>query len=292
MASMCASSGTPTHIRSQPPSALAIPEIDAAAAPGFFRHSAHRRYPVILRGIASIWPASARWTPAYLADRLGERMVRLACWSGERVPADPVRFLEDRFHEPRRLGDFLHEMARGAAPLNRYATDVRVLDSGGPVDGEFEWLQRLFFGPRVPARLQKMLSILPGLWIGASGMVTPLHYDWNENFHVVIAGHKRWTLFPPAASHALHVPWKGLAPIFTPIDVENPDLERFPRFAAIRAQAQVGELRSGDAVFIPVGWWHHARTLEDTIALSQWCWSVASVRTRIKVAIQSVLRLG
>lgn len=219
-------------------------------------------------------------------------MVRFSCWRGDKAPADPVCFLKDRFHERRRLGDFLGELARGAAPLNTYVADVRVLDSGGPLDGEFEWLQRLFLGPRCPAVLRRALSIAPGLWIGAAGMVTPLHYDWNENFHVVISGRKRWTLFPPASSHALHVPSKGLPPIFTPIDIEEPDLECFPRFASIRSHAQMGELRAGDALFIPVGWWHHAHTLEDTIALSQWCWSAASYRTYAKVLFQSVLRRG
>jgi [protein]-arginine 3-hydroxylase / protease len=266
-----------------------LPEIDAGAAPAHFRRRAHRARPVILRGIAAGWPAATRWTPSYLADRLGDRMVRLARWRSREIPTDPRRFLSDRFHEQRRLGDFLGELLRGAAPRNTYATDIRVLDPGGPLDGEFAWLQHLFLGPRCPAALRRALSIRPGLWIGAAGMVTPLHYDWNENFHVVISGRKRWTLFPPGVSRDLYAPWKGLSPIFTPIDIEQPDFASFPRFARAQAQAQVGELGAGDAVFIPVGWWHHAHTLEDTIALSQWCWSAASYRTRIKVAMQSVL---
>jgi [protein]-arginine 3-hydroxylase / protease len=266
--------------------------IDAAAAPGHFRRSAHRRLPVILRGIASTWPAVTRWTARYLAERLGERIVAFACWRGDKAPADPARFVKDRFSERHRLGDFLGDLARGAARPNKNLADVRILDRGGPLDGDFAWLQPLFLGPRCPAILQRALSIAPGLWIGAAGMVTPLHYDWNENFHVVISGHKRWTLFPPAAARALHVPSKRLPPIFAPIDIENPDLACFPRFASIQTGALVGELRAGDAVFIPVGWWHHVHTLEDTIALSQWCWSAASYRTYAKVLVRSVLRLG
>lgn len=227
--------------------------IDAAAAPGHFRRSAHRRLPVIIRGIAATWPALTRWTSSYLAEQLGERLVRFSCWRTDKVPGDPVRYHKEVFHERRRLGDFLGELARGAAPPNTYVVDARVLDSGSALDGDFEWLQRLFLGPRCPALLRKALSIAPGLWIGAAGMVTPLHYDRNENFHVVISGRKRWTLFPPAASHALHVPSKGLPPIFSPIDIEEPDLERFPRFASIRSHAQVGELRAGGRGVHPGG---------------------------------------
>ena len=40
------------------------------------------------------------------------------------------------------------------------------------------------------------------------------------------------------------------------IDLAEPDLERFPRFAEALKHAFVAELEPGDAIFIPALWWH------------------------------------
>src|SRR5690606_5127512 len=45
----------------------------------------------------------------------------------------------------------------------------------------------------------------PGLWIGQSGNLTPLHYDCFHGFLVQVRGHKRVTLLAPDESANLPV---------------------------------------------------------------------------------------
>uniref|UniRef100_A0A914KWM8 JmjC domain-containing protein n=1 Tax=Meloidogyne incognita TaxID=6306 RepID=A0A914KWM8_MELIC len=52
------------------------------------------------------------------------------------------------------------------------------------------------------------------------------------------------------------------------VDVENPDLIKFPLFSNVRCYDSVVE--EGQCLFIPKGWFHHVRALEPSISASIW----------------------
>jgi len=54
--------------------------------------------------------------------------------------------------------------------------------------------------------------------------------------------------------------------VYSLVDPEKPDLERFPGFA--RATVREVVLSPGEMLFIPVGWWHHVRALSLSINLA------------------------
>ena len=54
--------------------------------------------------------------------------------------------------------------------------------------------------------------------------------------------------------------------VYSDVDVRSPDPVRFPRFASTeRVSLVVGP---GEALFVPVGWWHSVEALEPSISLS------------------------
>jgi hypothetical protein len=117
----------------------------------------------------------------------------------------------------------------------------------------------------------------PRIWIG-NGTVTRVHYDLNQNLICVVAGKRRVTLFPPEQLPNLYPgPFDrtiGGVPVGM-VDPENPDLERYPRFALARDAIRVAELDAGDVLYIPYGWWHQVRSLSPFNVMINYWWDDA-----------------
>jgi hypothetical protein len=157
--------------------------------------------------------------------------------------------------------DALLRLAPEAAPPALYvgSTTVDTCLPGFRADND------LGFGPRDP---------LVSLWLGNRSRIAA-HFDLPDNIACVVAGRRRFTLFPPDQVGNLYV-----GPLdFTPagqaislVDFARPDLDRFPRFARALDKAQVFDLEPGDALFIPSMWWHHVESLEPFNALVNYWW--------------------
>ena len=118
---------------------------------------------------------------------------------------------------------------------------------------------------------------LASLWLGNRSRIAA-HFDAPDNLACVVAGRRRFTLFPPDQLANLYV-----GPLdFTPagqaislVDFHAPDFARFPRFATALEHGQVAELEAGDAIFIPSMWWHHIEALAPLNLLVNYWWSQA-----------------
>jgi len=137
----------------------------------------------------------------------------------------------------------------------------------------FEAQQPMELAPGVPAKL----------WIGNAAHVAP-HYDLKENIACVAVGRRRFTLFPPEQLPNLYVGPLDNTPAGAPIslvELANPDLEAFPRFADALAAAQSAELDPGDVIYIPYMWWHGVQALEPVNILVNYWWNDHEVRSQI-----------
>lgn len=117
-------------------------------------------------------------------------------------------------------------------------------------------------------------SIAPTMWISNRALVAP-HYDADMNIAAVVAGRRRFTLFPPEQVANLYVGPMLNSPGGVPISLVNlrdPDLARFPRFEAALDNAQQAELAPGDAIYMPAAWWHAVEALEDLNILINYWW--------------------
>jgi hypothetical protein len=117
-------------------------------------------------------------------------------------------------------------------------------------------------------------GIIPRLWLG-NRVTVQTHYDVSSNLACVVAGRRRFTVFPPEQISNLYVGPLEFTLAGQPISMvrlENPDHERYPRFRSALAQAQVADLEPGDALFIPYMWWHHVQSLDAFNALVNYWW--------------------
>lgn len=118
-------------------------------------------------------------------------------------------------------------------------------------------------------------SVEPLLWLG-NRVIVAAHQDPYENLACVVAGRRRFTLFPPEAAADLYIgPFEKTpgGPPISLVSFDDPDLERHPRFARALEVAEVVELAPGDALFIPYLWWHHVRSLAPVNLLTNYWWT-------------------
>lgn len=246
--------------------------------------------PVLLRGLVRDWPLvqAAHRSDAALCDYLRRfgADTRVGLWRGG--PEIGGRFFYNEQHTGfnferviDRFGTLLDELLAGSA-------DSLYLGST-ELDGSFPGLRQdnpLDLGVRDP---------LISLWLGNRTRVAP-HFDLPDNIACVVAGRRRFTLFPPEQVGNLYIGRLDLTPAGQPIslvDLAAPDLDRFPRYAEALRHAQVVELEAGDAVFIPSQWWHGVEGLAPINALVNFWWrqSPAFMDTPLNTLMMALLSL-
>ncbi len=115
----------------------------------------------------------------------------------------------------------------------------------------------------------------PRAWIG-NKTVVQTHFDLSENIACVVAGEREFTLFPPDQLPNLYIGPLESAPGGTPVSTTNldqPDFNAHPGFETALKTATRAQLKSGDAIYIPAGWFHHVRALSDINMLVNYWWS-------------------
>jgi hypothetical protein len=247
--------------------------------------------PVLLRGLVRHWPLvqAAQRSDADFCDHLRRfgASTRLHLWRG--APEIGGRFFyNDELSgfnyrsEVQSFGALLDELLAGTP-------DALYLGST-EVDNAFPGLREHNDLPALAGRNPHV-----SLWLG-NRMRVATHFDLPDNIACVVAGRRRFTLFPPEQVANLYIGPLDLTPAGQPIslvDAAGPDLERFPRYAEALKHAQVFELLSGDALFIPSQWWHGVEALEPISALVNFWWrqSPAFMDTPLNTLMMALLSL-
>ncbi len=129
--------------------------------------------------------------------------------------------------------------------------------------------------PTIPVTMLDMArDTIISLWLG-NRTHTAAHWDLSQNLACVVAGRRRVTLFPTEQLKNLYVGPLDFTLAGQPIslvDVDAPDLERFPRFAEALEAARTAELGPGDALYIPSMCWHAVASLDEVGAMINFWW--------------------
>ena len=120
-------------------------------------------------------------------------------------------------------------------------------------------------------------DLAPRVWMSNRSMIAA-HFDNYHNIACVVSGSRRFTVFPPEQVGNLYVgpllKTPGGAPISV-VDLREPDYARFPKFRQALESAQEATLEPGDAIYIPILWWHGVESLEPLNVLVNYWWNDA-----------------
>lgn len=210
--------------------------------------------PVVLANVVKDWPACRKWSPDYLIEKLGDRIVE---YQGDRTGAADFETNKDAHKRRSTFAEFMN-LAMNAKDNDYYITAYNsgvnqealapLADDLGTLD---EYLRH------EPGRMEAMF------WIGPKNTFTPLHHDLTNNLLVQFVGRKRVTLASPAETPRLY----NDVHVFSRVrNVTAPDLDlaAFPLLEGAFFQEII--LKPGDALFIPIGWWHQITSLDFSVS--------------------------
>lgn len=192
--------------------------------------------PVILTDYADQWPCKSKWTIDFFRSNYGHLDV-------------PV--FSKNFSKP-------GKKYMSAETTMKFGTYLELIDSE-PTDLRLFLFNIFKHAPELrndfstPTIMNGFMMRFPLMFFGGAGSSVQLHYDIDLShvFHTQFHGRKRVVLFDQKQSVNLY---KHPFTVRTPVDIDNPDLNKYPRFREVIGYED--ELQPGETLFMPTGYWH------------------------------------
>lgn len=230
-----------------------IPTVETISPGDFKANYYNTNQPVIIKGLATQWPAYSKWNWDYFIDIVGEKEVGVY----NNVKSDsytPINTADAYM----KFGEYLQMVKKGPVDLRIFLFNI--FQHAPQIVQDFSWPDEYMKG---------FVKRFPMLFVGGEGAITHMHFDIDLShiLHTQFAGRKRVLLFPFEEQHKLYrKPWEVLSLANYAHYNEQFDYENFP--AVKLAKGFEAVLEHGDTLFMPAGYWHHMEYIDAGFAMS------------------------
>jgi hypothetical protein len=187
----------------------------------------------------SSWPAKQKWNIDYLKETAGEQIIPV-------YSSKPAR---DKQHQHAasthiKLTTYLNMLEQGENDLRIFFYNI--LQGAPSLLSDFTY----------PKLGMKFFERLPVLFVGGAGARVQMHYDIDLANLILchFGGPKKVLLIPPEQTPYMYKVPYSFSALFD-VDFSNPNLTKYP--AIKHLNGYVAELKHGDSLFIPSGFWHY-----------------------------------
>lgn len=252
---LCALLDVYSSLHQQSPEARRIDRRIQLSPAEFFEQYYFRHRPVVMEGLLSDWPALSHWSPESFAERFGDVEVELL--SGREEVQDPD------FHGASLVRTLRMRELVGWIRAARQTNDFYLVARNHLLQNPaFSSLREEI---RAPAGI--ILSDIhepdsTHLWFGPAGTLSNLHHDGVNVLFCQVYGQKRFWFAPSFETQRLY----NVRGFYSAVDILSPQPKRYPDFQ--RASVSSVVVGPGDALLIPVGWWHAVEALEVSISVT------------------------
>lgn len=216
----------------------------------FLRDYVQPQKPVVIEKLIEDWPAYKKWDLDYINEIAGDKTVPLY---DDRPISSKYKFNEAHTHM--KMAEYIKLIKSGPTSYRIFLYNLMK---------EVPSFQKDFNFPEIGLRFLKQL---PMLFFGGENSKVFMHYDidYANILHFHFHGKKQCILFPPSESkHLYKVPHALIAR--QDINFEDPDFDKFP--ALKNARGYITELKHGEALYMPEGYWHHMTYLTAGFSMS------------------------
>jgi hypothetical protein len=229
-----------------------VPRVHKPSREEFLENFYSQNKPCIIEGAIDDWPALTKWTGDYLKEKCGDAIVEV---QANRNSDAEYELNSDKLKKDMTFGEFVDIAESGEETNDFYMT----ANNSGKNKAA---LRSLWEDIRFPEYLDGSAENDGFFWYGPAGIVTPIHHDLTNNFMAQVRGRKLVRIIAPFESADVY----NNRHCFSPVDIMNPDLEKFPKMADVTIiDVEIGP---GDLFFLPVGWWHGVRGLDISLTMT------------------------
>lgn len=217
----------------------------------FYRHYYEANRPAKLVGLIDSWPALTRWSLDHFAAVAGDAVVEAQV---ERNRDPDYELAKDDHRRLVRFAELIGWLRTDEASNDIYLTAYN--------SGTNAAALAPLWDDMAPIALLDDKRVRDGFfWLGPKGTLTPWHHDLTNNLLVQVMGRKRVRMAPPWAFARM----RNSRHCFS--DWGN---EALPAGGGDDALPPVLEtvIAPGEAVFLPVGWWHQVEALDLSASVS------------------------
>ena len=227
-----------------------VPRVKTISKEMFIKHYFKPQKPVVIERCIEDWPAFSKWNLEYIKAVAGNKIVPL-------YDDRPVDY-KDGFNQPHasmKMSDYVDLLKKEPTKFRIFLWNI--LKEVPQLQGDFRY-------PDFGLRLMKNL---PMLFFGGRDSYTFMHYDIDlaNIFHFHFEGEKQCILFDQKQNkHLYKVPHSLITR--EDIDFANPDFKKWP--ALKHAKGYVANLKHGEVLYMPEGWWHYMRYITPGFSMS------------------------
>lgn len=227
-----------------------IPRVYSISKEDFVRDYLKPQKPVVIEKLTEDWPAYERWNLEYIREKAGDKTVPL-------YDDRPVKHDEgfNQAHAEMKMTDYIDLLKR--EPTNFRIFLYNILK-------EVPSLQKDIKFPNLG---MKLIKGMPMMFFGGTDSKVFMHFDidFTNILHFHFHGKKRCIIYPPDQSKYLYkVPHSLISR--EDIDFSDPDLNKWP--ALKKAKGFVCDLKHGEMLYMPEGYWHYMHYLTPGFSIS------------------------
>jgi len=227
-----------------------IERVKTISKEDFYNNYVKKQKPVVVEQLTADWPAYEKWKLDYIKNIAGEQIVPLY---DDRPVSHKDGFNEA--HAQMKMADYINLLE--SKPTNYRIFLYNLMKKVPSLQNDFKW----------PDLGLKLIKQMPMLFFGGENSKVFIHFDIDLSniLHFHFHGNKRCIIFAPDQTKYLYkVPHALISR--EDIDFDNPDFEKWP--ALKHAHGFVADLKHGEMLYMPEGYWHYMKYLTPGFSMS------------------------